>query len=82
MTNGTHHQISCPQQNGRAERKHRHVTETGLAMLFNASAPAQFWVDAVFIINRLPTKLLDNRSPYHLLFKKVPDYASLQPFRC
>nr|GEW57967.1 retrovirus-related Pol polyprotein from transposon TNT 1-94 [Tanacetum cinerariifolium] len=37
--NGTHHRLSCPytpQQNGRAERKHRHLTETGLAMMFNA----------------------------------------------
>lgn len=45
MENGTHHRISCqytPQQNGRAERKHRHLTETGLAMLFNAHAPASY----------------------------------------
>ena len=44
-----------PQQNGRAERKHQHITETGLAMLFNAGAPASLWVDAfssaTYIIN-------------------------------
>ncbi|GJW08870.1 zinc finger, CCHC-type containing LTR copia-type gag-polypeptide [Tanacetum coccineum] len=37
--NGTLHRLSCPytpQQNGRAERKHRHLVETGLAMLFHA----------------------------------------------
>lgn len=42
LQNGTHHRYSCPytpQQNGRAEPKHRYVTETGLAMLFNAHAP-------------------------------------------
>lgn len=35
---GIHHQLSCPYtpaQNGRAERKHRHVTETGLAWPFS-----------------------------------------------
>ncbi|GJV49743.1 putative RNA-directed DNA polymerase [Tanacetum coccineum] len=32
--------------NGRAERKHRHLVETGLAMLFHAHVPASYWVDA------------------------------------
>lgn len=35
--NGVRHTMSCPYtpaQNGRAERKHRHITETGLAMMF------------------------------------------------
>lgn len=42
LDNGTHHQVSCPyvpQQNGGVERKHRHLTETGLAMVFSAHAP-------------------------------------------
>ncbi|KAJ0462813.1 putative RNA-directed DNA polymerase [Helianthus annuus] len=33
---GIHHRISCPhtsENNGRAERKHRHITETGLSMI-------------------------------------------------
>lgn len=71
MQNGTHHRISCPytpEQNTRAERKHCHITETGLAMLFNARVPARFWVDAfsatVYTINRLPTPLLQHKSPY------------------
>ncbi|GJZ79406.1 retrovirus-related pol polyprotein from transposon TNT 1-94 [Tanacetum coccineum] len=71
--NGTFHRFSCPytpQQNGRAERKHRHIVETGLAMLFNAHVPASYWVDAfttaTFIINRLPTPLLKNKSPFEL----------------
>ncbi|GKC16752.1 retrovirus-related pol polyprotein from transposon TNT 1-94 [Tanacetum coccineum] len=80
VENGTHHRISCPytpEQNGRAERKHRHVTETGLAMLFNSNAPASLWVDAftsaVYIINCLPTKLLNNKSPFELLFNRAPN---------
>ncbi|GJS09734.1 zinc finger, CCHC-type containing LTR copia-type gag-polypeptide [Tanacetum coccineum] len=45
--NGTLHRLSCPytpQQNGRAERKHRHLVETGLAMLFHAHVPASYWL--------------------------------------
>ncbi|GJW03742.1 retrovirus-related pol polyprotein from transposon TNT 1-94 [Tanacetum coccineum] len=89
VENGTHHRISCPytpEQNGRAERKHRHVTETGLAMLFNSNAPASLWVDAftsaVYIINCLPTKLLNNKSPFELLFNRAPNYDIFRAFGC
>jgi hypothetical protein len=39
---GITHHASCPharQQNGSAERKHRHIVEVGLALLANASMP-------------------------------------------
>ncbi|KAI3514490.1 hypothetical protein L1887_12931 [Cichorium endivia] len=87
--NGTFHRLSCPytpQQNGRAERKHRHIVETGLAMLFHAHIPASYWVDAfssaTYIINRLPTKVLDDHSPFELLYSKQPTYTNLRAFGC
>ncbi|KAJ9544289.1 hypothetical protein OSB04_023996 [Centaurea solstitialis] len=89
VENGTHHRLSCPytpQQNGRAERKHRHVTETGLAMLFNANAPSSLWVDAfssaVYIVNRLPSKVLQSKSPFELLFNNAPNYNVFRTFGC
>ncbi|GJR41372.1 retrovirus-related pol polyprotein from transposon RE1 [Tanacetum coccineum] len=85
--NGTHHCLSCPytpQQNGRAERKHRHLTETGLAMMFNAHVPTSFWTyafsSATYIINHLPSKLLSNKSPYELLFHTKPTYVNFKVF--
>nr|GEY90362.1 putative zinc finger, CCHC-type [Tanacetum cinerariifolium] len=85
--NGTHHRFSCPhtpQQNGRAECKHRHITETGLAMMFNAHVPANLWThafgSATNIINRLPTKLLEKKSPYELLFSSKPNYGNFHVF--
>lgn len=87
--NGTFHRFSCPytpQQNGRAERKHRHIVETGLAMLFNAHIPASYWVDAftsaTFIINRVPSSLLENKSPYELLMKRLPQYSNFRVYGC
>ncbi|KAM0027867.1 putative RNA-directed DNA polymerase [Helianthus debilis subsp. tardiflorus] len=87
--NGTFHRLSCPytpQQNGRAERKHRHIVETGLAMLFNAHIPATYWVDAftsaAYIINRLPTPLLGDKSPYQLLFHDHPQYSNFRTYGC
>ena len=64
---------SCPdtqQQNGVAERKHRHILEMTRSFLIEASMPSQYWLDAayaaVFTINRLPTPLLQNKSPYEI----------------
>jgi hypothetical protein len=88
-TSGIHHQLSCPHtpaQNGRAERKHRHVTETGLALLFHSHIPTHFWVDAfstaAYIINRLPTPLLRGKSPFELLNGSFPNYENFHPFGC
>ena len=35
-----------PQQNGVVEHKHRHLVETGLALLNHAQIPLQYWEDA------------------------------------
>jgi hypothetical protein len=42
---GISHRVFCPhthQQNGAVERKHRHIVETGLALLYHASIPLRF----------------------------------------
>jgi histone deacetylase 1/2 len=46
---GIAHHVSCPyahQQNGSAERKHRHIVEVGLSILAHASMPLKFWDEA------------------------------------
>ena len=45
-SNGILHQISCPhtpQQNGVFERKHRHIVETGLSLLYKSNLPYNYW---------------------------------------
>lgn len=87
--NGIIHRKSCPhtpQQNGVAERKHRHITEIALTLLAKASIPLRFWDEAVstavFLINRLPSSTLNHKSPFELLFQPKPDYAMLKVFGC
>lgn len=75
-----------PEHNGLAERKHRHVVETGLALLSHASLPRRFWTyafaAAVYLINRMPTEVLNGFSPYPKLFQQSPNYLKLRVFGC
>lgn len=81
------HQVSCPytpQQNGLAERKHRHMVETALNLMIDVSILATLWYHTwsyvAFLINRMPCKVLDNRSPYQMLFGENPTIHSLKVF--
>ena len=72
--NGNVQNISCPHtpaENDLVERRHKHLVELGLAMMFEASVPKKFWVEAfstaVHLINRLPFKSLNLQSSFELL---------------
>ncbi|CAH9146153.1 unnamed protein product [Cuscuta epithymum] len=89
LTLGINHRQSCAHthaQNGRVERRHRHVVETGLTLLAHASVHPRFWSyafeTATYLINRMPTSTLHNDSPYSLLFQKQPNYSFLRSFGC
>lgn len=81
--------FSCPhtsQQNGRVERKHRHLVETGLTLLAQASMPLMFWWEsfmmAIILINGLPSQVLNGKSPMELMYDKCADFAALRTFGC
>ena len=73
-------------QNEKIERKHRHIVETGFTLHAQTHLPLKFWWNAfhttTFLINRLPTPILDNKSPFEKLFNKMPDYSVMRVFRC
>lgn len=88
-THGITHRLSCPhtpQQNGLAERKHRHIIDMALTLLARASLPMKFWDEAIltsiYLINRLPTPLLHLKSPFEVLYGSPPDYNHLKTFGC
>lgn len=87
--NGISHFTSpphTPEHNGISERKHRHIVETGLALLTHSGMPLEFWphalLTAVYLINRLPIPTLQNQSPFSIIFKQNEDYAKLKSFGC
>ena len=62
---GIIHQKSAPytpQQNGRVERKHKHLIETARSLRIHAGLPIKFWGECVsiacYLINRLPSSII------------------------
>ena len=79
---GIIHQSSCvntPQQNGVAERKNGHLLATTRALLFQQNVPKTFWGEAILtathLINRLPSKSLESKSPMKVLSQFYPDLS-------
>lgn len=68
------------------ERRHRHIVETGLTLLGQCHAPLKYWSYAfessVYLINRMPTPVLNYKSPFECLLKSSSDYAFLRMFGC
>ena len=78
---GIHIRFSCPHthhQNRVVERKHRHIIETDLTLLAEVNLPLTFWWEAFhttsYLINKIHTPILNNKTPYKKLHNQLPDY--------
>lgn len=54
--------------------------------MFQSYLPERFWpyslLTATCMINRLPSRVLEWKTPYKVLFGEPPDMSILQPFGC
>nr|GEV72089.1 ribonuclease H-like domain-containing protein [Tanacetum cinerariifolium] len=78
--------VRTPQQNRVAERKNRTFIEAVISMLADSKLPTMFWTEAVstacYVLNRVSITNPHNKTPYELLFGKVPNVRHLKPFGC
>ncbi|WVZ79227.1 hypothetical protein U9M48_026831 [Paspalum notatum var. saurae] len=75
-----------PQQNGVVERRNQTVVGMARSMLKAKGMPAAFWGEAVstavYILNRSPTKSLEDKTPFEAWHERKPDVAHLCTFGC
>ncbi|KAI5335964.1 hypothetical protein L3X38_026098 [Prunus dulcis] len=73
-----------PQQNGIVERKNRTVIEMAKSMLHEKGMPYFLWIEAVhtavYLLNRCPTKALNNITPFEAYSGRKPRIAHLKVF--
>jgi len=88
-SNGILHQTSyvgTPQQNGVSKRKNRDLLEKTRAIMLQMHVPKGFWsygvLTAIYLINRLPSRVLDFKSPLEVLQVTSPKLAHLKVFGC
>ena len=86
---GMEHQLTvgyAPEQNGVSERKNRTVMEAARAMLLEKGLPKRFWAEAVstavYLLNRCPTKAVQNKTPIEAWSGRKPSAKHLKVFGC
>ncbi|GJU86295.1 retrovirus-related pol polyprotein from transposon TNT 1-94 [Tanacetum coccineum] len=70
--------VHTPQQNVVVERKHEHLLDTARALKFHFALLDKFWGDcvliAIWLINKMPMKILDWKTPFGMLHGVLPSY--------
>ncbi|GKE57400.1 ribonuclease H-like domain, reverse transcriptase, RNA-dependent DNA polymerase [Tanacetum coccineum] len=87
--NGITRQLTAPyspQQNGVVERRNRTIMSTTRCMMKATNMPQKFWAEAVrhaiYILNSVPTKALEDITSYEASKQRKPNLENLRIFGC
>ena len=86
---GIEHQLIAPytpQQNGVIERKNITIFEMTRCFMHEKGLPKEYGAEAtnivVFLLNRLPIKLVDGKTPFEAWYGFKPNMKNLKIFGC
>jgi hypothetical protein len=89
LSNGTQLRILCPYtspQNGKDECIIHSVNNVIHTLLIQASLPGRYWTKGLhtttYLLNRLPTMVIQATCPHLALFGSAPSYEHLRVFDC
>lgn len=75
-----------PQHNDSAKHHHRHIVETELTLLHQVFLFSSFWSYtfqiAIYLINHLPIRVLNFKSPFEALYTIHRSHTKLCAFGC
>ncbi|GJS69999.1 zinc finger, CCHC-type containing protein [Tanacetum coccineum] len=67
-------------------RRNRTVLSTTRSMMKAMKLPLNFWAEvvrhAIYILNRVPTRALEDKTPYEALYNRKPNLENLRIFGC
>jgi len=73
-----------PQQNGVVERRNRTIMSTTRCMMKAINMPQNFWAEAIrhaiYILNSVSTRALEDITPYEAIKKRKPNLETLKVF--
>lgn len=86
---GIKHHVTAPytpQQNGVIERRNRTLMEMTRSILKHMRVPNYLWGEATrhstYLLNRVATRTMKDRTPYEALRDKKPNLSHLRTFGC